>query len=104
MSDVKFLDPTRFLKKGFCSNYFLDVAFHVGVMDGNYQVITVISSWYGYFTSFIGGVREFSLPLFFVTRYIYIYPVINYIYIGERLGNIFLKLSWHIYIHIYTSI
>ena len=31
VSDVKFSGTVRFLKKGFCSDSFLDVAFHVGV-------------------------------------------------------------------------
>ena len=29
--DIKFLVPAKYLMKGFCSNYFLDDAFHVGV-------------------------------------------------------------------------
>ena len=31
VSDIKFSGPAKFLKKGFCSDYFLDVALHVRV-------------------------------------------------------------------------
>ena len=34
---------------------------------------------------------------------LYTYPVTDVIYIGEESGNLFLKLSWQIYIYIYSS-
>ena len=33
---------------------------------------------------------------------VYIYSLINDIYIGDQSGNSLLKLPWHIYIHIYS--
>ena len=45
----------------------------VSIIDGNYRVITVISSWLWYFTSFFGKPREFSLPPSQVSKFIYLY-------------------------------
>ena len=36
--------------------------------------------------------------------YIYIYPLINILYLGEPSGNFNLKLPWHIYTHIHACI
>ena len=53
---------------------------------------------------FLSENYENSCYRWFSSHIIYIHTFINYIYIGEPSGDDFLKLPWHIYIHIYTSI
>ena len=72
--------------------------YHRCELPGNYRDFIRVMVFYLFCWR---NMRIFFTAVFYT---LYIYMVVNLIYIGEQLGDIFLKLPWHIYIHIDTSI
>ena len=73
---------------------------HRWKLPGNYRHVIRILVFYLFFWRSM----RILVTAVFLSHIIYIYPFIDDISKGEPSGNFFSKLSWHIYIHIKTSI
>ena len=72
---------------------------HIWKLPGNYRDLIRVMVFYFF------CLRSMRIIVTAISCYtLYIYTVINNIYIWEPSGNIFLKISWYIYINIDTYI